>query len=454
VPPGVKRTGSRKTVTAANLARLGAERLAEILMSAAEEDAALKRRLRMELAVEVGPEDLAAEISKRLAAIEARRSRVHWRKYKAFVRELDLLRRMIVGPLAERAPDVGLELLWRYLDLGQALFDRVDDARGAVAGVLVQAAAALGPLVERADPRPPQDLARRLADLLEGDDEQLFGEAAAAVASVLDPPALAVLREGLEAAQAARRRGSPSLRQALQRIADLQGDVESYAATLSEAERRQPSGGAEIGRRLLAAGRTEEALAALARSAPPPTARTLLPGVREWEDAYLAALEMDGQADLAQELRWAAFERRLDGERLRAYLRRLPDFDDVDAEERAFAHARRFPRFLQALVFFTAWPAAGELAQLVLQRVEEISPDQPDALEAAVRVLETRHPLPASLLLRVMIGDALRWGRAERAKDAQRQLAELAGLAAQVPDWGGFETHEAFLARMARLRRI
>ncbi len=59
---------SQKKVTTQNLAALGAERLAEILVEVAETRTDLKRRLRMELAAGLGPVHLAPEIDKRLAA--------------------------------------------------------------------------------------------------------------------------------------------------------------------------------------------------------------------------------------------------------------------------------------------------------------------------------------------------------------------------------------------------
>src|ERR671928_8942 len=65
----------------------------------------------------------------------------------------------------------------------------------------------------------------------------------------------------------------------------------------------------------------------------------------EWEDAYLEALHATGQRERAQQFRWAAFEERLSVNRLRAYLKLLPDFDDVLAEEKALAYALGFPGF-------------------------------------------------------------------------------------------------------------
>jgi len=58
----------------------------------------------------------------------------------------------------------------------------------------------------------------------------------------------------------------------------------------------------------------------------------------------------------AQQIRWAAFEERLSINRLRAYLKGLPDFDDVLAEEKAMAYGLAFPGFTSALHFFVECP--------------------------------------------------------------------------------------------------
>jgi hypothetical protein len=449
----VKRKGSRKTVNADNLALLGAKRLAAILMDAAEDDSDLKRWLRLELAAEVGSADLALELTKRLAAIGARRSRIHWRKYKAFARDLDVQRAMIVDRLAELDPKLALTLLWQLLALADSVFQQVDDSRGLVEMVFAAAAEAIGDLVRRAKPDIFQLSADLVAALEDGDPRVVGGVAAAVLASV-DPEGIAVVRAALQSALAARRRPHALLREGLRVAADAQNDVEGYIATLSLAEARLPGVGAQIARRLLAAGRIEDALAALAKAAPPATGRVLAPDVRLWEDVHLEALEADGQGELAQELRWAAFEQRLALDRLRAFLSRLPDFDDVEAEDRAKRIASAYPNATDALRALVAWPAASEAATLVLARYGEIDGGKPDVLEPAVRLLEARHPLAASLLLRALIKDTLTLGRADRYKELQRQWLELSSLAAQIDDWGETESHDAFAARMARVRRL
>ncbi len=449
----VKRAGSRKAVTAPNLVALGVEQLAAILMDAAEEDPGLKRRLRLELAGAVGPEHLVNEISKRLAALEGRRSRVHWRSYKGFVRDLDLQRAMILGALAQQDPVLALEALWRFLRLAARLFPLIDDARGQVQQVFRTAAAEAGGLISQTSPEPLA-LAEQIAGLIEDDVDGVLGDLVAMIAPSMDPESLDALRRRLDASLATGAWRRPRLRASLQALADAQGDVEGYVATLSAAEARQPSWGAEIARRLLGLGRTEDALAALTRSAPPERGHGLGVGWEAWEDVYITALEADGQIDLAQQIRWAAFENRLAPERLRAFLRRLSDFDDVEAETRAMARARSFPRFSDALAFLTVWPAAADAADLVLARRNEIEPAKPELAEAAVILLERRHPLAASLLLRALVADTLKWRRVERAAAAERQIEDMAALDARIEDWGEVETHAVFMARMTQISRF
>src|SRR5271166_5587303 len=62
---------SKKTVTLDNLVALGPERLAAILVELADDDAEIKRRLRLELAAQAGDDTIATEISKRLTALRS-----------------------------------------------------------------------------------------------------------------------------------------------------------------------------------------------------------------------------------------------------------------------------------------------------------------------------------------------------------------------------------------------
>ncbi|WP_366938190.1 DUF6880 family protein, partial [uncultured Brevundimonas sp.] len=123
-------SAARKTVSADNLAGLGADRLAALLLEAASADANLKRRLRMELAAEVSPADLALEIDKRLTALATSKTRVSWRKRPALLADLRALRRIIVDRLAELDARLGLDRLVAWFDLYPRLSARLSDAKG------------------------------------------------------------------------------------------------------------------------------------------------------------------------------------------------------------------------------------------------------------------------------------------------------------------------------------
>jgi hypothetical protein len=71
---------SKKTITTDNLAAPGADRLAEILVQLADDNADVKRHLRLELAAQMGGDPIAAEIGRRITALRSARSFLDWRK--------------------------------------------------------------------------------------------------------------------------------------------------------------------------------------------------------------------------------------------------------------------------------------------------------------------------------------------------------------------------------------
>ena len=159
-------------------------------------------------------------------------------------------------------------------------------------------------------------------------------------------------------------------------------------------------------------------------------------------------LEALGRADEAQAFRWASFERSLSETHLRAYLKRLPDFDDIEAEERALSHALGYPNVHHALMFLVFWPALDRAAHLVLSRAAELDGDHYEILAPAADALEAKHSLAATLLRRALIDFALEKNRIKRYRHAARHLQECASLAAAIEDFGAFEAHDAYVARL------
>jgi hypothetical protein len=456
---------SKRTVTAENLVRLGAERLAGILLDLAGEHPATKRRLRLELAGEAGGVTIAAEVGKRIAALRSARAFIDWQKRPDFVRDFDLTRTTIAERVGRTRPDLALDLMWRFMELAGPVLNRVDDSSGAVGDVFRAACEGLGALAARAKPEP-QGLAERVFAAITRNEYGEFDRLVAAVLPALGEKGVAALRAKLTAALPKRPATdrydarAAAVRRALQDLADGEGDVDAYIALVPEAERTRPAVAAGIGRRLLGAGRAGEAVAALEAAAP--KRRTSrrddleheLFGLgwegpdAEWEGVYIDALDATGRSEEAQRLRWAAFEERLSVDRLRAHLRALPDFEDVAAEERAMEHALGFRNFPVALHFFHAWPEPRWAARLVRERHAEVDGNLYYLLDPVARWLEGADPLAATLLRRAMVEDTLAGAKSKRYRHAARHLAECRSLVPLIGGYGRFETHEAFVARL------
>ncbi len=434
-------TAKKKSVSAPNLAALGAERLASLLMEAADIDPALKRRLRMALAAEVGAGDLAFEIDKRLTAIGESKARVSWRKRPALLNELRSLLRIIVVTLAPLDARLALDRLVAWFDLYPRLTARVSDAKGELPVLFDAATADLAVVAglagaDVAAPVLSEALSTRLDPWA-----SWIGRGAAAFEPVLARRILAELPRG----------ANPTGRLALvvRRLADRSGDLDLWIQSIAPDDARKPEVGAEMARRLSVAGRAAEARAALEASrVSPEKSRWGRPATPEpppeaWTAAEIAVLEAEGRGDEAEAARWRRFERTLSADDLRALIAGLADFEDVVALDRAFETAVNHADAMRGLAFLMNWPALREAADLVVARRDELRGAHDETPLWTAR-LAGRYPLAALLLVRarakalITLGDSV-------TEEVEQLIAEAEGLALTAeakPD------HAAFLAEL------
>ena len=444
-----KTPASARRLTAANLEALGAESLAALLLELSDSQPALKRRLRMELSAEVGAPALAEEVDKRLAMIAGSRAKVSWRKRPEFILDLTVLRRMIVGRLGDLDAGIAMRRLWTFLDLADGLSLRVKDPKGELDQVFAAAAEDMAVLA----PRAPANLvlAAEVADMLFGASSAWGERLGPALAAFGKPFAAAVLGE-LNNRIAARPALKPSAR-VIRAVADAAGDVDAFLETVPRTLRQDPGTAAAVGRRLLTAGRIDEALATLQAADPRDRVRGLDgrpdPAAEPWYEAWIEALDLSGETRAAHEERWAMFERTLSPDPLRRFLKALPDFDDVEATDRAFEVAARQGRFREGLAFLMDWPALHEAAAMILARRDEATGEPAELAEWAAR-LDARYPRAALVLLRAAI-TAL-WSDPRTRADAEPLADEAEALARRIGDLDGLESHEAFALRLTARR--
>ena len=469
---------SKTTLNRNNLAALGAERLAELMIEISEGNAVIKRRLRLELAGTESPVAAAKEIRKRLATIARSRSFVDWQNRKALVDDLEAQRRAINRQVAQRFPNEALDLMWRFLDLAKSVFDRTDDSSGTIGDVFRAAVADLGILAQAARP-DPQQLADQVFRALVRNDYGQFDTLIQILKPALGPVGLDHLKQRMIALAAEPVRKPPAgerqaigwsssgpiyaddiaersrvstVRLALQEIADAQGDVDAYIAQYEERIRKVPKIAAGIARRLLAAGRVDEAWQTIEATEHRRHDLSDLEWERdfEWDDVRIDVLDARGQTDEAQAARWSCFEQSLSARHLRDYLKRLPAFDDFDAEQRALDDVERHGSLLRALWFLISWPALDRAARLVTAHADALDGNHYEVLTPAAEALAAKYPLAATLLLRAMIDFSLTQSRSSRYGHAARHLHNCAALASAIEDFGSVETHDAYRSRLRR----
>lgn len=457
---------SKKTLNRVNLEALGAEQLADLLMEISTGSADIKRRLRLELSHHLGAEELAHEVRKRLASLRKSNSFVGWRRRKALIKDLNTQAAMITEKIAPTDPTIAFDLLWQFLEMAPSIHGRVDDSKGDVGEVFHTVKQHFSEIAPRAR-LDVGDLADRVwgAILENGDGEwdgiislvapalgpaglahlvdliKEYGKAPSEGVST-DHEAIQFLRQLRGGADYAAQRKAQFVKEYLQEIAALQGDTTAYIAQYSDEDLQRKNIAAEVALLLLSQNRAHEALEMLRDVHPDASYSEQV----AWDDAYIACLLELGQNEDAQEHRWSSFLETLNVDHLRDYLKGLPDFDDVEAQDQAKAHVLEYPDAARALQFCLLWPDLLTASHLICARADEIGSDTPSRTAHAVEALRLRHPLAAMLVLRGGIDHILDHAQSFRYGDAADALADCAALDTDILDYMGFPTHDQFIS--------
>jgi len=456
---------SKKTLNKTNLEALGADKLAALLIEVSTGSAEIKRRLRLELSHSLGASELAREVRKRLSSLRKSTSFVSWRKRKALIKDLDTQVSMIVEKIAPEDPTAAFDLLWQFIEIAPSVYERVDDSKGDVGNVFrsaikhfediapntlidsVALAERVWTVVQDNGYGEWDGLIPLMAPTLgaSGFDRLKADVEAYARAPIVEDPedheAIQFLRQLRGGDTYAADRKARFVKWCLQEIAAAVGDTSAYIAQYSEEDLTRKDISAEVAGLLLSDDQAESALDLLL--AADQDGNSI--GQEAWDDAYIASLAALGRTQEAQAHRWACFTSTLSAQHLRDYLKRLPDFEDVEAEDLAKTHVLAFPNFSTALDFCVSWPDLLTATQMIEDRTTEIDGDHYLLLTTAAEALRSRHPRAAVLLWRAMIDCTLDQGRSTRYGHAAGHLADCSLLDAEVTDYGAFPTHESYI---------
>jgi predicted component of type VI protein secretion system len=185
---------SKKTLTSTNLEALGAQRLAELLIEVSTGNAAVKQRLRLELAGAHNPGEVAKEVRKRLTTIARSRTFIDWQNRRTLVEDLEAQRSAIVKQVANADLTEALELMWRFMALANSIFERCDDSSGTVISIFRAACRNLAEIVQVAKVAP-EVLAERAFNALYENDYGQYDELIGVLSPALGPTGLELLNE-------------------------------------------------------------------------------------------------------------------------------------------------------------------------------------------------------------------------------------------------------------------
>ena len=447
----------KDSVTAANLAALGADRLAALLLELGEGDSAVRKRLVLAVAERGGAAALIKAVDRRLTAIADAYAEIPWERQKAYAAEIDGLRSVITQSLAPIDGPAAAERLCQLIRLAPGVLQRMDDSNGRFDDIFRTAVTDLGVVWGGMEPRDTKAIVGEVLALVQRDPYGVCDDLVAGAAPALGPDGLAELAQRTQTALAEFDEAGPSrspdggrfrLLQALSDVADARGDVDAYIA-VQMGERGVQIDAAGIASRLIDAGRAAEALTWLDGAATGNCPGGDRSPSLEWErnGLRIKALLQIGRKPEAQTVRWRLFEQTLSVDVLRAYLRALPDFEDDAALDRAFAIAAAHPDATAALSFLTTWPNLRAAAKLALDRESEMDGRDYHALNAAAEILADAHPLAATVIRRHMIDSVLERAASPSYGYAAKNLAACAQLAADI-DWTAskWPSHAEYLA--------
>jgi len=430
----------KPTLSIDKLKDLGADTLARLVLEEAERNAGFRRQVKAALAGKSGPDAIAKLIDRRLSGLARAKRFVDWDKARGFADDLRSLTDTITSELGPVSPALAVDRLLRFVATHERVFERVDDSSGRVQDIYYSAIDDIGVLA----PDLPADEADQLPDKVMAElGETTHGyltDVNNAVAPHLPQDTLARWDAELSAAIAERQAEDAAEQsdgwfnsmtgqwvEMRQTIALARGDLDLLVA-LEAAKKPHMQDTLGIAEALLGAGRAAEALDWVRK-----------PGQRSFgEDddlsprrVALEALILEDTGDLpaAQALRWRCFEARLSADILRDYLRGLPDFEDMEAEDRAFEVARQHANPETALQLFLDWPRLDLAADLIVIHRQQWNGGNWHSLPKIASLLEHDHPLAATILYRALLDEILSKARSKAYGHGAKYLAKLASLA-------------------------
>jgi len=456
-----------------SLEELGTEKLAKLILDEAERSASFRKLVAAALARAKGPEAVAKLIDRRIGALEkARLHRVG--QGESLPRRSEGDRRHHGRRTGQSFPAMAIERLLRFVATHESVFERVDDFSGGIQEVYYDAIAAIGDLAAKLKADEADLLPESIMASLGESTHGYLVDVAKAVTGRLSEMTLSRWDGMLAAPQRKQTDGDgkkdryhstnvSQLRNVRQAIANARGDLDGDRARGTEASQfpghhrdcRAPARGGQATRS-----------ARLGAQGEPLSAEIYKPGGYcrrgfATRRAITAAVESRSKDPRntwrkasGSESPMGSVEGTLNAGMLRDYIDALPDFDEFEGLDRAFAHALGSKRLYLALEFFLEWPRLDLAAKIVVDNHLKWAVQLYHILLPPAEALTHDHPVAATILYRALLDDILTRARSKAYPHAARYLKKLDELAVQSDDGSlqstGIDAHPTYRSALRK----
>jgi len=404
------------------------------LMERCQDDEGLRASL-LDLATpKENTEALVSEIRERIhQAWQLAQHRDGWKMALPISRELDHVLASIQSLIEKDCPKEAEALLVEFLTAAERSADQVDGSYGHLDFTCQEAITLWGQAWARIEPRDIGQLAQLVYERIHGDSYTIKNEMIPKFAEALGTEGLHTLQsrlkgdiEDLSQPDLTKTDDFESTRitRWLKQIADALGDVDEYIA-LVESENQEQSEAIPIARRLFEAGRLQEALAYIEKC----TSR--FASIRSYDYHRLKSktLVALGREEEARVVLWHEFFSSPSMSTFESILELTSDEDKTEARQKAavLAESHRSPE--QAAHFLVQINELDRAAQLVQQRLAEMSGTSYTTLPDVAKALAQSHPLQAWDLYRILLLDILHRAHSKAYHHAVDYLMHMEELA-------------------------
>ncbi|WP_341763547.1 DUF6880 family protein [Candidatus Tisiphia endosymbiont of Beris chalybata] len=430
--------------TKEQLINIGAEKLAEIILSLHKNRPDLQKQLEIIFAgFDSDPKKIISMIKKEIASLKRSSRFVDYYESDALADQVNQVRIHIMEDLLPKSPDQAIELLLNFLDIHQNTLNRVDDSNGTVGDAFQQACADLGKAYEHTT-NTLDDVVNLVYDRFMNNDYAVYDNIIWHFKDVLKDNGLSLLKQKLE--KSVNQKNTTTIKIGLEQIADCQNDVDAYIEACSFTGKPHAHDHLEIAKRLIKHWRGIEAIEWLDSID--------LPVAHSWyqdkQALKIQALDLCGNYKAAQAERLNWFETTL-SPKVYSEILKHAEVDFIESfQKTAIQKALDFPNPHIALIFLKEIQEFEQAAKLVLLKIDVLDGSNYYTLRPIADILCKVDPLASTLLYRKMIEPVLVGAKSKYYNYAAKDLATCHNLSSQITDWHKYQNHQLYFEEISK----